>query len=144
MSIPPGGLPDPAELRTLVARLRQETEAIRVEAEATRDAVRAQAEQSRAERDRALAELQSAARGGELGEVGRRLAQRVEDGSTRWLDVLHERDPSPEAASLRRDAGTALGHLVDELAEDDRDLARATGRDQGHDQGRDQGGSPSD
>ncbi len=136
----PDGLPDAAELRTLVARLRQETEAIRAEAEATRDAVRAQADQSRAERDQALAELQRAARSGDLGEAGRRLAQRVEDGSTRWVDVLHERDPSPEAASLRRDAGSAVGQLVDELAEDDLDLARATGRDQG----RDPGGSPSD
>lgn len=135
----PGAIPDAAEVRTLVARLRQETEAIRAEAEATRDAVRAQAAQARAERDEALAELQRAAHDGDLGDVGRRLARRVEDGSARWIDVLHERDPSPEAVSLRRDAGTAVGHLVDALAEDDADLARATGRDER----RPQGGSPS-
>lgn len=140
MGVAPDGPPDPAELRTLVARLRQETEAIRAEAEATRDAVRAQAAQGRAERDQALDELHRAARAGTLGDVGRRLAQRVEDGSTRWLDVLHERDPSPEAASLRQHAGAAVGRLVDELAEDDADLARDTGRLRGPDQG----GSPRD
>lgn len=140
MGTAPGGPPDATELRTLVARLRQEADAIRAEAQATRDAVRAQAAQGRAERDRALADLHRAARDGELGEVGLRLARRVDDGSTEWLDVLHERDPSPEAAAVRRDAGAAVGRLVDELAEDDADLARATGRDRGPDRG----GSPSD
>lgn len=135
-----GRLPDAAELRTLVARLRQETEAIRVEAEATRDAVRAEATQGRAERDQALADLHRAARDGELGDVGRRLARRVDDGDARWVDVLHERDPSPEAAALRRDAASSIGRLVDELAQDDPALARATGRDWSDDRG----GSPRD
>jgi hypothetical protein len=134
MTTEPGGLPDAAELRTLVARLRQETEAIRLEAEATRDAVRAEAAQSRAERDQALADLHRAARDGELGDVGRRLARRVDDGDARWVDVLHERDPSPEAAALRRDAASSIGRLVDELAQDDPALAHATGRDQSDDQ----------
>lgn len=131
-----GGLPDAAELRTLVARLRQETEAIRTQAETTRDSVRAMAEQSRAERDQALADLHRAAREGRLGAAGRRIAERVEDGSSRWVDVLHERDPSPEAAAVRRDSGEAVDRLVDELAAQDPDLARLTGRDQG--------GSPGD
>lgn len=135
-----GRLPDAAELRTLVARLRQETEVIRVEAEATRDAVRAEAARGRAERDQALADLHRAARDGELGDVGRRLARRVDDGDARWVDVLHERDPSPEAAALRRDAASSIGRLVDELAQDDPALARATGRDRGDDRG----GSPRD
>ncbi len=138
MADEPGGLPDAAELRTLVARLRQETEAIRLEAEATRDAVRAEAAQSRSERDQALADLHRAARDGELGDVGRRLARRVDDGDSRWIDVLHERDPSPDAAAVRRDAATSIGRLVDELAQDDPALARATGRDQDVDRG----GSP--
>ena len=135
-----GGLQDVAALRTLVARLRQETEAIRLEAEATRDAVRAEAAQSRVERDQALAELHRAARDGELGDVGRRLARRVEDGSAQWVDVLHERDPTPDAAALRSDAASSLGRLVDELAQDDPALARATGRDHSEDEG----GSPRD
>lgn len=135
-----GRLPDAAELRTLLARLRQETEAIRVEAEATRDAVRAEAAQGRAERVQALADLHRAARDGELGDVGRRLARRVDDGDARWVDVLHERDPSPEASALRRDAASSIGRLVDELAQDDPALARATGRDPGDDRG----GSPRD
>lgn len=135
-----GRLPDPAELRTVVARLRQETEAIRLEVEATRDAVRAEAAQGRAERDQALADLHRAARDGDLGDVGRRLARRVDDGDARWIDVLHERDPSPEAASLRRDAASSIGRLVDELAQEDPALARATGRDLSGDQG----GSPRD
>lgn len=139
----PDGLPDAAELRTLVARLRQETEVIRLEAEATRDAVRAEAAQGRAERDQALADLHRAARDGELGDVGRRLARRVDDGDARWVDVLHERDPSPEAAELRRDAATAIGRLVDDLAQDDPALARATGRDHDSDRGGSPGGRPS-
>lgn len=116
----PRGLPDPAELHTLVRRLREETETIRAEAEATHEAVRQQAEQRRSERDQALAALHRAAGDGELGETGRRLAQRVEQGRARWLDVLHERDPSPEAAALRRDAGAAVSALVDRLAAEDR------------------------
>lgn len=124
-------LPDLAEMRTRLARLRQDTQVIRAEAEAARDAVRAQAEQSRAEREQALAALHRAARDGELGGAGRRLAERVAEGDARWVDVLHERDPSPDAASLRRDAGRAVGALVDRLAEDDPDLARRTGRHTG-------------
>lgn len=144
MGAAPDGPPDAAELRTLVARLRQETEAIRLEAEATRDAVRAEAAQSRAERDQALSDLQRAARDGELGDAGRRLARRVDDGDARWVDVLHERDPSPEAAALRRDAASSVGRMVDELAAQDPDLARATGRDRGEGRGdpTDRGGSP--
>ena len=45
-----------------------------------------------------------------------------------------ERDPSPEAAALRRDAASSIGRLVDELAQDDPALAHATGRDQSDDQ----------
>lgn len=128
-------LPDLSEMRTRLARLRQDTQAIRAEAEAARDAVRAQAEQSRAERDQALAALHRAARNGELGGVGRRLAERVEEGDARWVDVLHERDPSPDAALLRRDTGRAVGDLVDRLSEDDPDLARRTGREGGSGRG---------
>lgn len=138
MGAGPEGAPSAAELRTLMARLRQETEAIRLEAEATRDAVRAEAARSRAERDQALSDLQRAARDGELGDVGRRLARRVDDGDARWVDVLHERDPSPEAAAIRRDAASAVGRMVDELAAQDAELARATGRGDETDRG----GSP--
>ncbi|MGZ8738845.1 MAG: hypothetical protein ACXWW7_16895 [Nocardioides sp.] len=126
-----GNLPDPAELRTLVARLRQESEVIRGEAEGSRDSVREQLAQSRAERDEALRGLARAARDGELGSPARRLARRVDDGETSWLDVLHERDASPEAAALRYEAAVSVSALVEELADQDPDLRRTTGRDQG-------------
>lgn len=124
-------LPDLSELRTLVARLRQETETIRTSMEEIGVSVRDQLQESREERDRALAGLAAAARAGELGDPGHRLARRIDDGETSWLAVLHERDPDPDAAALRRSAGTAVQSLVDRLAEQDPQLRRTTGRDEG-------------
>lgn len=124
-------LPDLAELRTLVARLRQEAEALRTSVQEIGDSAREQLQQSREERDRALAGLAQAGRAGDLGDVGRRLSRRIDDGETSWLDVLHERDPRPDAAALRRSASIAVESLVDELVEHDPELRRMTGRDEG-------------
>ncbi|HXH78831.1 hypothetical protein [Nocardioides sp.] len=120
--------PDLAWLRTALAGLRADAEEIRSTAAQIGDSARDQLEQSRQERDQALAELARAGRDGELGESGRRLARRVEHGETTWLDVLHERDPSPEAAALRRSTATAVGSLVEELAEQDPEVRHMTGR----------------
>lgn len=127
--VPQRSTPDPAELRTVVARLRAESEAIRTSAEQMRDSARRRLAQSREERDRALAELARTARDGELGAPTQRLAQRVAADETSWLDVLHGRDQSGEASVVRDSAGASIASLVDELAAHDPDLARATGRD---------------
>lgn len=121
-------LPDVVEMRTLIARMKADTESIQTYANGVRDEAREQLSKSREERDKALADLSAAARNGELGDDGKRLARRVEAGETSWSDVLHGRDPSPEAVAVRASASRSLDERLDELAEDDPSMARLLGR----------------
>lgn len=110
---------DLAELRTVVARAREQAHQLAREARAGRAALQAQRAQLRAEREKLEGDARAAYRNGTLGHEERALMARIERGETTWTAVAHGTDDHWTAVGLRSAVGEQVEAEVEALRADD-------------------------
>lgn len=112
-----------AELRTVVARLREETAAFRDRMERTKADLQPQAERARADREQAMADLRHAYDNNQLPAEERALVRRVTDGETAWRAVFTGEDDHWTAVDYRERFGQAFAAGVERLIDENEELA---------------------
>lgn len=113
------GTRDLAELRTVVARAREQAQALTREAKAGRAALQQQRDQLRAQRLKLEAEARTAYRTNQLGPEERALMQRIDRGETTWQAVASGADDHWTASRVRDDLGRQIEVQLEELRRDD-------------------------
>lgn len=115
---------DLTELRTVVARAREQALRLAREARAGRAALQEQRAQLRAERQRLERDALAAYRNGTLGHQERALVQRIDRGETTWSAVAAGTDDHWTATALREAVGEQVEEQVEQMREDDPDFVR--------------------
>ncbi|GAA2155078.1 hypothetical protein GCM10009844_41780 [Nocardioides koreensis] len=118
------GEADLTELRTVVARAREQALRLTREAQAGRAALQEQRAQLRAERQRLERDALAAYRNGTLGHQERALVQRIDRGETTWRAVAAGTDDHWTAAALREAVGEQVEEQVEQMREADPDFLR--------------------
>jgi type IV secretory pathway VirJ component len=113
------GTRDLAELRTVVARAREQALALTREAKAGRAALQQQRDQLRTQRLKLEAEARTAYRADQLGHEERALMQRIERGETTWQAVASGADDHWTASRVREAVGEQVEVELEELRRDD-------------------------
>ena len=115
---------DLAELRTVVARAREQALQLTREARAGRAALQEQRAQLRAERERLEREALAAYRNGTLGHQERALVERIDRGETTWRAVAAGTDDHWTAAAVRESVGEQVEEQVEQLRAENPDFLR--------------------
>lgn len=113
-----GAEQDLAELRTVVARAREQAHEVAREARAGRAALAEARAQVRAQREALEREARSALRHGTLGHEERALMERIDRGETTWEAVSHGTDDHWTARGLRERVGEQVEDVLQDLRED--------------------------
>ncbi|HEU5038701.1 MAG TPA: hypothetical protein VFT70_16970 [Nocardioides sp.] len=111
-----------AELRTVVARAREQAMQITLAARRVRAEMAPLREQLRRQQEETDRAVRDALRNGELGPEQRALAERVVRGETTWHDVLTGADDHWTAVALREDVAADVEEVVAQLREADEDF----------------------
>lgn len=110
---------DLAELRTIVARAREQALQIARTAQAARAQLQPERDQLRRQREQVQQELRDAHRLHQLGPEQRALMDRIERGETSWRAVASGQDDHWSAVGFRESFGERLEQLVEEMREED-------------------------
>lgn len=113
-----GAEQDLAELRTVVARAREQAFRVTREAQAGRAALAEARDRAREQREGLEREALAALRNGTLGHEDRALMERIDRGDTTWQAVSHGTDDHWTARGLRDRVGEQVEDLLGELRED--------------------------
>lgn len=114
---------DMAELRTMVARLRNDNAAFRDRMERAKADLQPRVERARADREQAMAELRDDYNNGQVPAEDRALIRRIMQGETTWRAVFTGEDDHWTAVDYRERFGGELAAGVDELVQGDEELA---------------------
>jgi hypothetical protein len=117
-----------AELRTIVARAREQAMATTSAMRRARAALAPMREQLERERAVAHQDLRNALRNGDLAAEQRALVERLTRGETTWREVLMGGDDHWSATALRDQLATGLGEVVERLREQDDEFRAAHDR----------------